>query len=56
MRTCADVRAARRGRHAIYIHDGAGITASRLKVAAAGAAPARNMNRAAKLAEMAAQL
>jgi uncharacterized protein (DUF1697 family) len=46
----------RLGRREIYVHYGDGMARSRLKIPAAGAGTARNMNTVAKLAEMAAAL
>jgi uncharacterized protein (DUF1697 family) len=46
----------RLGRREIYVHYGDGMARSRLKIPAASAGTARNMNTVAKLAEMAGQL
>jgi uncharacterized protein (DUF1697 family) len=46
----------RLGRREIYVHYGDGMARSRLKIPAASAGTARNMNTVAKLAEMAAAL
>jgi uncharacterized protein (DUF1697 family) len=46
----------RRGRREIYVHYGDGMADSKLKIPAAAAGTARNMNTVAKLAEMAGEL